>query len=311
MKLGFLTACLPNVPLEQLVKYASAVGFQALEVSAWPVVNSREYAGSSLDVGNFNLVKADKLQELFTQNQLTISSLAYYENNLHHDEQIRETNITHLKKVIDAAGLLGVELVGTFIGRDITKTVTENMDQFERVFSEIIDYAEARKVRIMIENCPMPGWGLEGSAGTISYSPELWRELFRRIPSVNFGLNLDPSHLYWLGIDYLKATREFKERIFQVHAKDTVVFKERLYEFGVYGKQLDRHSNWDNGGWWSYRMPGRGEIDWLKFMNTLAANEYRGVLSIEHEDPEFEGSEAKVKEGLEKGYRYLAPLIKN
>lgn len=309
MKLGFLSGCLNNVPLEQLVKFASQTGFTALELSAWPIVNTRDYSGSTIDVAHLTPVKADELKTLFREHNLAISSLAYYENNLHQDLQTRQGYRDHLYKVIDAAAMLGVELVGTFAGRDLTKSVAENMPEFEKVFGQILAYAESKKVKIMIENCPMPGWSPEDWKGTISYSPELWREMFRLVPNKNFGLNLDPSHLYWLGIDYLQVVPEFRERIFHVHAKDTVVFKDKLKDYGFFGKQLNRSGQWDMG-WWSYRMPGRGEIDWANFIGALKDNGYDGVISIEHEDPEYEGSEAKVKEGLQLGFNYLKKYMK-
>lgn len=307
MKLGFLTGCL-NLPLEEIVEFASAAGFQALELSAWPIVNIRDYSGSTIDVSQIDQKKADEINTLLQAHGLTISSLAYYDNNLHHDPKIREKHLQHLYKVIDAAHLLRVELVGTFVGRDQTKTINNNMDEFEKVFTPLLSYAERKNVKIMIENCPMPGWNADGCGGTISYSPELWREMFQRVPSKNFGLNFDPSHLYWLGIDYLRAVSDFKERIFHTHAKDTVVFKDKIYEYGIFGKQIRRKNEWDVG-WWGYRMPGRGEIDWSEFIKALKANGYDGVISIEHEDPEYEGAILKVKEGLKLGYQFLSKYL--
>lgn len=308
MKLGFLTGCLGAMPLEQIAAFAAAQGFQALEISAWPVANTRDYSGSNLDVAGMTAAKAAEIKGLFARLGLEISSLAYYDNMLHHDLAIRQGYLDHLHKVIDAAALLGVELVGTFAGRDATRTIGENMDEFARVFGEIAAYAESRKVKIMIENCPMPGWQADGWAGTVNYSPELWREMFRLVPSASFGLNFDPSHLYWLGIDYERAVSEFGSRIFHTHAKDTVIFRDKLYEYGIFGKQLNRAGSWDVG-WWSYRMPGRGEIDWRKFITALKDAGYQGVISIEHEDPEYEGTEDKVKEGLILGRQYLAGLL--
>ena len=308
MKLGFLTACLKDVPLEELVGKAAAWGFQALEVSAWPLENERDYSGSSIDAVRLDQAKADQIKALFQKNNLEISSLAYYDNNLHPDPQTRQKHLTHLKKVIDAAEMLGVRCVGTFTGRDHAKTIAENLDEFVAIFPPLLDYAAAKGVQLMLENCPMPGWSRDGWPGTISYSPELWRELFQRIPAPNFGLNLDPSHLYWLGIDYLQVIPEFKERIFHTHAKDTVIFKEKLNSYGIYGKQLQRKDDWDLD-WWSYRMPGRGEIDWPKFIATLELHGYQGVLSIEHEDPEYEGEQAKVEAGLQLGYNYLKRFL--
>lgn len=307
MKIGFLTGCL-NLPLEEIMEFASTTGFQTLEVSAWPVINIRDYSGSTIDVTSMDQKKAEEINNLLQKHGLSISSLAYYDNNLHHDLKIREGYLQHLYKVIDAAHLLGVELVGTFAGRDQNKTIAANMDEFEKIFTPLLSYAESKNVKIMIENCPMPGWNRDGCAGTISYSPEQWREMFQRVPSKNFGLNLDPSHLYWLGIDYLRVVSDFKDRIFHVHAKDAIIFKDKMYEYGIFGKQLNRKSEWDIG-WWAYRMPGRGEIDWAKFLKALEENGYDGVISIEHEDPEYEGTVEKVKEGLKLGYQFLSKEI--
>ena len=307
MKAGFLTGCL-DLPLTEIVEFASTVGFQALELSAWPVVSSRDYSGSTIDIERMDQKKAEEISRLLQKHSITISSLAYYDNNLHHDLEVREGYLRHLHKVIDVAHLLDVELVGTFVGRDQTKTIAANMDEFEKVFTPLLSYAESKNVKIMIENCPMPGWNLDGCGGTISYSPELWREMFKRVVSKNFGLNLDPSHLYWLGIDYLRVISDFKDRIFHVHAKDVVVFKDKVYEYGIFGKQLNRKSEWDVD-WWTYRMPGRGEIDWAKFIATLKENGYDGVISIEHEDSEYEGTVEKAKAGLKLGYQFLAKYL--
>ena len=308
MKLGFLTGCLGGMPLEKIADFAARQGYQALEVAAWPVVNTRDYSGSDIDVANMDAKRVQEMKRIFSDRGLEISSLAYYENMLHHDLQVRQSYLDHLSRVIDAAAMLGVELVGTFVGRDKTKTIADNMEEFERVFQGILHHAEAKDIKIMIENCPMPGWQVEGWAGNVAYSPEFWQEMFRRVPSQSFGLNFDPSHLHWLGIDYIRAAREFSSRIFHAHAKDTVIFKDKLYEYGIYGKQIKRNGVWDTG-WWSYRMPGRGEIDWGKFIATLKESGYQGVLSIEHEDPDYEGSEAQVMQGLALGYQYLAGLI--
>ncbi|HAM39326.1 MAG TPA: sugar phosphate isomerase, partial [Elusimicrobia bacterium] len=142
-------------------------------------------------------------------------------------------------------------------------------------------------IRIMIENCPMEGWQVEGLPGTISYSPELWDEMFSVIPNKNFGLNFDPSHLYWLQIEYLQPIKRFSKYIFHVHAKDTEIIKDKLNDVSIYGKD-----------WWQYRVPGLGEINWSKFIKALKEINYNGVVSIEHEDPIYSGTEEKIKEGL-------------
>jgi sugar phosphate isomerase/epimerase len=309
MKLGFLTACLPKQSLENLVVWAKSIGFEMLEVACWPVKNTRDYSGTTLDVANLTEDQAERIKKLFEQNNMQISSLAYYDNNLHPDLVIRKSYHDHLKKVINAANLLGVKYVGTFVGRNYNKTIKENFDEFEIVFKEILEYAKEKGVSIIIENCPMPGWNPNGGwMGTISYSPELWEEMFSRLPYDNFGLNLDPSHLLWLGIDPVSVIKEFKDKIFHVHAKDTQILKDKLNKYSIFGSQIQRKNEWDMG-YWVYRMPGRGEIDWKAFLKELKHNGYDYVVSIEHEDPEYEETEEKVKEGLKLGFEYLKGIL--
>lgn len=298
MKLGFLTACLPNVRLGDLIKWAKEYNFNMLEVACWPIDNARDYSGSSIEVDSLNRDKANKIREIFKINSVEISSLAYYDNNLDPNPEGRKKKLAHLRKVIDAANLLGVNLVGSFIGRDPHKTIKENFEEVKKVFPDILKYALDKGVRLMIENCPMENWQFEGLIGNIAYNPETWNQLFEIIPEKGFGLNFDPSHLYWQQIDYLSCIRQFKERIFHVHAKDTEIIHKGLSQDGIFGS-----------GWWRYRLPGLGKINWSEFISVLKENDYDGVLSIEHEDPVWRGSEDKVKKGLSLGQRYLSQLI--
>jgi len=307
MKLGFLTACLPDLSLEELVKFASGQGFKTLELAAWPVDSSRDYQARQIDAAKFNKSEAVRVKDIFKENYIEISAMAYYDNNLHPDLEQRKKYLHHLKKVIDTAGLLDVGLVGTFVGSRPDKTPNENIKEIGKVFKDILKYADDRGVKIMIENCPMENWVKFGLPGNYAYSPELWDALFNELPSENFGLNLDPSHLYWLGIDYLQAAEDYAEKIFHAHAKDTEILAEGEYKYGLFGRQIDPVP-WKSG-WWRYRMPGLGEIDWSKFISVLQENGYDNVLSIEHEDPIWEGSEEKVKTGLKLGYKYLSQFV--
>ena len=307
MKLGFLTACLPDTSLEDLVKFASGQGFKTLELAAWPVDSSRDYQARQIDAAKFNKSEASRVKDLFAENDLQISAMAYYDNNLHPDLEQRKKYIKHLKKVIDTAQLLGVELVGTFVGSRPDKTPNENIKEIGKVFRDILKYAGDRGVKIMIENCPMENWVKFGLPGNYAYSPELWDALFNELPDKNFGLNYDPSHLYWLGIDYLQAAEDYAEKIFHAHAKDTEILAEGEYKYGLFGRQIDPIP-WKSG-WWRYRMPGLGDINWQKFISVLQENGYDYVLSIEHEDPIWEGSEEKIKTGLKLGYKYLSQFV--
>jgi len=307
MKLGFLTACLPTVSLDALVEWASRSGFAALELAAWPVQSDRDYQARQIDAARLTADDARGVRDLFARHAMTISAMAYYDNNLDPDPVKRKANHDHLRKVIDAASLLGVGLVGTFVGARPDRTPDENMREIGDIFRGFVAYAGDRGVRLMIENCPMDGWQRFGLPGNYAYSPELWEALFNEVPSENFGLNFDPSHLYWLGIDYVRAAREFAPRIFHVHTKDAEFVSEGTYRYGLFGRQLSPVP-WKSG-WWRYRMPGLGQIDWQRLIAALQESGYDHVLSIEHEDPVWEGTEEKVKQGLQLGLTHLSQFV--
>ncbi len=302
MKIGFLTGCLGDIPLKEKAKLAHEMGFEALEISCWPRENDRDYAGSDIDVANLTQEGADEINAYMKEYGLIISSLAYYDNNLSADPKVKTAVNDHSKKVIDAAALLGVELVGVFIGRDITKDIWGNFDEFEKVFGDLVSYAESKGVKLMIENCHMPSWLEKGKPGTISYSPELWTEMFKRIPSKSFGLNYDPSHLHAMLMDYMECLKGFEDRVFHLHAKDVEVFPEKVAKYGIYDSEL-------GDSYWRYRMPGLGQVDWKKLTSHLQKNGYDFIISIEHEDPLYEGSTEKVLEGLRKGIAYLKEVL--
>jgi sugar phosphate isomerase/epimerase len=304
MKLGFLTACLPQLPLPAIAEWAAENGYQALEVAVWPKVGGRDFEASHIDVAHFGAAQAEEVTGLFAKHGLTLSSLAYYENNLHPDAERREEIAAHVLHAIDAAALLGVETVGTFIGRHPGLSVKENVALAERTLPRLVDYAGERDVKIIIENCVMEGWHPDGYPGNIAYSPELWEWMF----SLGLYLNYDPSHLLWLGIDPVTALKPYVDRIPHAQAKDTQLDPAARNRYGFFGKTLSREHPWDEG-WWRYRVPGLGQVDWSGVVDALYEGGFTGVLSVEHEDPVWGGTEEKVKQGLRIAHRTLSPLI--
>ncbi|GAA2060820.1 sugar phosphate isomerase/epimerase [Catenulispora yoronensis] len=304
MKLGFLTACLPQLPLADIAAWASENDYQALEVAVWPKVGGRDFEASHIDVAHFDDAQADDVRALFDKHGLALSSLAYYENNLHPDVERREEIAAHLLHAVDAAARLGVETVGTFIGRHPGLSVKENAELAERTFPRLVDYAGERGVKIIIENCVMEGWHPDGYPGNIAYSPELWEWMF----SLGLYLNYDPSHLLWIGIDPVTALKPYVDRIPHAQAKDTQLDPAARDRYGFFGKTLSREHPWDEG-WWRYRVPGLGQVDWNGVVDALYEGGFTGVLSVEHEDPVWGGTEEKVKQGLRIAHRTLSPLI--
>ncbi len=306
MKIGFLTACLDNLKLEQIVSWAATEGFKMLEIACWPDEPvgkgfgeyHQEFGGPHhINVEKLDNAKAVQIKKLLEDNNIGISALAYYPNNLEPNIEMREKNHNHLKKVIDAASILGVEYVGTFIGGDKYKSIEENLEEFSKVFPAIVGYAEEKNVKIIIENCPMHDFWKTGY--NLAFSPIIWEKMFKIIPSKYFGINYDPSHLIFEMIDYLEPIKEFAERIFHIHAKDVEVYEDILKKHGIFGEYGV------TGCWWRYRMPGLGEIKWRKFIDLLYEIKFDGTISIEHGDPLWWGNDEKIKEGLIIGKKFL------
>jgi sugar phosphate isomerase/epimerase len=268
LRLGLLTAAFGDRPLDDVARWAAEAGFDALEVYCPPGREPELPAG------------------------IETSALAYYPNNLDPDPAAREAAHAHLRRVVAAAQRLDVGVVCTFAGADPARPLDGNLKEFGRVWPPLVGYAEERGVRIAIENCPMVGW----PGGTnLAYCPAAWDAMFEAIPSPSLGLNLDPSHLVWMQIDYERAVRDYGDRIFHVHAKDTEIRPDELYRRSI----LSHGSGWQAG-----RMPGRGEIDWARFVGALRDAGYDGVVSVEHEDHDL-----GVEAGFELARDTLRPLL--
>jgi sugar phosphate isomerase/epimerase len=307
MRLGFLTACLPGTPLAEVASWAAAQGYRALEVAAWPGRPGRDWEASHLDVESFGDADARRVSELFAGHGLTLSAVAYYENNLHADAATRQAVHHHLRACVDAAHKLGCGLVGTFVGRDITRTVDDNLRLAEKVLPPLVRYAADRGVRLVVENCPMEGWHPDGYPANLAYSPQLWDWM----AGLGLYLNFDPSHLVWLGIDPVAVAAPYAERILHVQAKDVEIDPAGRDRFGVFGNAVGRDRDPWQSGWWRYRIPGLGQVDWTALVTTLSAAGYDGVVSVEHEDPVWSGSADKVRQGLVLARETLDPLIRN
>ena len=304
MKLGLLTAAFPSLSLEDVADWAAANGFEALEIACWPAAGAerRRYAGvSHIDVDRLDGAAARGVHELLSGRGLTISSLAYYPNPLDPDPDQRSQAQVHLRKVIEAAAILEVNLVGTFIGRDQSRPPEPAFAEVLEQWPPLVKFAADRGVRIAIENCPMIFSADEWPGGrNLAYSPALWRRLFEAMPGETLGLNLDPSHLVWQLIDIQRVVREFGSRIYHVHAKDLEIDRDGLYDNGVMSLGM---------GWQVPRLPGLGEVQWNRFIAALIRAGYDGVVSVEHEDRSFEGDLDLVKRGFLLARNTLGPLL--
>ena len=304
MKLGLMSAALPQLSFDELVAWLSKNGFGMIEVACWPKGKAeRRYAGvTHIDVAKLKKKEIKSIHATLDKHGIQISSLGYYPNPLHPDLEHRQQVIEHLQKVIVAAELLKVPIVGTFVGRNKDLTLEQNLEEFANVWPPIVKFAADHGIKIAIENCPMIFSNDEWPGGNnLAINPHVWRQMWEIIPDANFGLNLDPSHLIWQMIDYERVVYDFADRIFHVHAKDMRIDREQLYQRGVMSLGM---------GWQIPRLPGLGEVNWAKFLGALYAVGYDYVCSIEHEDRAFEGEELLVKRGLLIARDVLSPYLK-
>ena len=301
MKFGLLTAILDGWTFEEVVDIASEMGFKCLEVACWPAGKAeRRYAGvSHIDAERVceDDAYAAYVKELVASKGLEISSLAFYPNVLDANEEKANAAIEHLKALIKASAKLGVGMVTTFIGKDQHKTLEENIELFKKVWPGLIALAEENGVKVAIENCPMLFGADQWPGGqNLMCTPAIYRKLFEIIPSPNFGLNFDPSHYVWQGLDYLKTVYDFSDRIFHIHFKDIKLYPEKLKECGVLAYPLD---------YMSPKIPGLGDVNWGAFVSALNDIRFNGCAVIEVEDKAFESCKEDILNSIRLSKRYL------
>ncbi|SLN64718.1 sugar phosphate isomerase/epimerase family protein [Roseisalinus antarcticus] len=303
MQLGLLTAPFEDTDLMAVADWTAANGMTALEVACWPASGGerRRYAGTShIDVDGLTAAQGSEIMGALADKGITVSALGYYPNPMHAEADHREEVLSHLKKVISAAGVMGVGTVNTFMGGDRTLNVDENWARAEQIFPDIVKHATNSGVTLAFENCPMIFSYDEWPGGhNIAYSPRIWRRILETWDGV--GMNFDPSHLVLQMIDQGRFIREFGSRFAHVHAKDLMIDRDGLYEHGILSAGM---------GWQIPRLCGLGDVDWGDFFGQLYRIGYDGPVIIEHEDRDFEGSDEKIKRGFCLARDILSPYIK-
>ena len=303
MKIGFLT----NALVEQ-ARRSGLNAFQTLdEVAAWAAA----HGFTDLECGPMLPLDRAAYERVLGEGRIAITALIYCRNYLSTDPEEAATHLAELKKRIEFAGALGIDKVVTSTGIDkrieegiydrdpnvkdrgnmIRRIPVRSLDQVVDLYGPLLELAEKNNVRLCLENCPL--------MGNIAISPVMWRRLFQRLDSDKLGLAYDPSHLVWEMIDPYAPLDEFKDKIFHVHAKDAAIDRARLAETGIL----------TDFSWWSYRIPGRGELDWKKLLSKLKANGYTGTISLEHEDAAYEGTLPAVQQGLLDGKAHLEQCL--
>lgn len=305
MKIGFVSAILEQSSYEEMMDTAEQLGFACVEVACWPAGKAeRRYAGvSHIDVKRVleDGAYAAHLLEYAQKKNVEISSLAYYPNILDGNREKGKAAQEHLENVIRASAKLGIGMVTTFIGRDQTKTVEENLELVKEIWPPIIKLAEENQVKIAIENCPMLFGPDQWPGGqNLMTAPDIWTKVFDILDSEYLGLNYDPSHFIWRLMDYIQPIYQFKDKIFHVHYKDIKLYEDKLKQYGTMAYPLQ---------YMSPKLPGLGDVDWGKYVSALTDIGYDGYTCIEVEDKAFEGSQEKILDSLRLSKRYLEQFV--
>lgn len=285
MQYGFVTNCLGQTTIEDAITIAGDLGFDCIEVG--PSIR-RDSA---------------TLRDIQRNDSVRIHSFIYGRNFLSSDERKRTEYRTEIRRLLDLAADIGVPQITTSTGVNPTLSLAENIDAALEFWRPLFDQAQQASIRFALEFCP--------TAGNFALGPHAWRQLFAATAQwPNFGLNYDPSHLLWQFIDPYKPVQEFAEHIFSVHAKDTVIWHDRLADHGILTpyrrtETMAHGPEEARAAWWEYRLPGDGDLDWPHFLNTLGLIGYDGALILEHEAPGYMSSRDAVLEGLQKGLRFL------
>ncbi|MDR2611202.1 MAG: sugar phosphate isomerase/epimerase [Clostridiales Family XIII bacterium] len=303
MKLGLMSAILPDLTFEKVIDYCAETGFECAEICCWPKGKAtRRYGGiTHIDIEAADAEKLAYYVHYAKERGVTISSLGYYPNPMDADKEAADKARKHIRKLIDASAAMGIGLITTFIGKDKNLTVEENLKLFKRVWTPIMKHAEQKRVRIAIEICPMLFTKDEWPGGNnLAAAPYIWRQMFELVPSDYLGLNWDPSHPYLQGMDNAALVREWGDKIFHVHFKDILIRQDKLNEYGAFAYPAL---------WHFPKLPGLGGVDMPAFVSALNDIRYDGYAVIEVEDKAFEGSLADIKRGIEQSYRYMRTLV--
>ncbi len=275
------------------VEFAKTAGFTNMILSAGP--------HSTLDANAITDAQAQDVKATLAKHGMHVSAFQIDGDHINPDPQKRAASNGYFVKAIDLAGKLGVSYIGTCSGKDASKPFQQQVDEIVRVYNEqYFPACERNKVRILWE--PYPG------NPNIAVSPVGFEALFKGFgDSPYVGLQYDPSHLVRQFMDPIQTARDFADKIYDVHLKDTEILWPVLRAGGI--------NPVNHAGWWRYRIPGMGSIVWRDFFSVLQDAGYRGAMSIEQEDelygaddpgPDFSED---FKTGFVMAKRYLAQYV--
>lgn len=310
MKLGVLTVLLGDLSLDETLKYLKSLGVTQVEIGCGGFPGTA-HADARKFIENPALI--DEFMATIQKYGLSIAALACHGNPIHPNKEVAKEYHEQFQAAILLAEKIGVETIVGFSGcpGDSEYSLYPNwvVTAWPEDFQKIRDWQwKERLIPYWKEMCQFAKEhhvnkiALELHPGFCVYNPATLLELREAVGPV-IGANLDPSHLFWQGIDPVLAIRELKDAIYHFHAKDTAVDS---YNTAVNGVLDTRNLGSMTERSWVFRTVGygHGEEDWRKIFSELRKIGYDGVISIEHEDGLM-----TTREGLEKAVEVLKRTI--
>jgi sugar phosphate isomerase/epimerase len=242
----------------QKLEFAGAAGYEGVVIPIDETFNPEKLGDSQID------------EVLNTAKQAGVRIISiegmWGMNHIDPDPGKRREARARFTRCLEFGHRLGCKFVGTFSGGMPGKSVDTQVKELAAVLNEqYLPLCEKLDLGIGPENYPT-----DVNFATV---PQIWEKLMALVPNRRFGLEFDPSHLVRQYIDPIEAAWEFRDRILAVHAKDTEITTPVLQKVGIHGE-----------GWWRYRIPGQGLIDWPRFITVLLQVGFRGGMAVEHED---------------------------
>ena len=304
MKVGILTAALqeltprevrdtdPDRAIEDWIAFAHELDADTIQLSAAlhpdesdvPPEAMLDPVANTLDLRQpFDAARARRVRRALDVAGLSLSDVGYFDNMLHHEPAVRQQKHAFMRRVFDAAALLGVDAVCGFVGRDFTRSMDQNLEDFEQQFVPLLAEAKARGLTYRIEPCPMPGWHAGDSFhNNLAYTPGAWIALHRICEKHGVGdqfrIHYDPSHAILMGQDTRSLFQYLKDAgygflIGGFHVKGQVVDARGIAAWGYGGQTLER-------GDWKHGRPASEPADQLnawKKQTVLAEHELPGT----------------------------------
>ncbi len=267
--------------LPACVSWAKEHGFEHIDINRYTPENSNVLQAAGLKIGTVDLLNFGKLSSP--------------------DDGVRKELIAKNIEYIKTTAAAGAKKFFTIIPGEPGTPRAENYARAVETFAPLAEAADNAGAMIVLEGYP----GGPPHYAVLCCTPESCRSILRDC-GPGMGLNFDPSHLIRLGVDPIRFLNEFVPYIHHVHGKDTELFAEAQYEFGIYQDSVFQKPHGFGQNIWRYTIPGAGQFGWSTALKILQDAEFDGVVSVELEDEHYNGTEAGEKAGLLASLSYLS-----